>query len=153
MLRRQTIVLPATSFGAIVTYEVLQLRSRQATLLRHRKPCIDAMTATPVTILHWSSINFQLLPGTSHGRSRQLKLLSNGTASYRGDFNANGGPLIVADFNVFTTQSGVNQYVRSDCTFDGNVTVHDFNIFMSNAPTKSLSKGGTATATIADRFG
>ena len=101
-------------------------------VLRHRNH-IDVMTATPVTIPSSSSINFTV-PAQVMGGVGQLKLLSNGTyALPGGDFNANG-VMTVADFNVFTTQSGgVNQYVRSDCTLDGNVTVHDFNIFMSNA--------------------
>lgn len=54
-------------------------------------------------------------------------------AQFAGDFNSDG-VIIVQDFNFYTTQQAqINQYLDSDCNFDGNATVGDYNLYLPNA--------------------
>jgi hypothetical protein len=68
------------------------------------------------------------------GGASQLTLLPNGSsyALKAGDFNSDG-IISVADFNLYTSQSGtINQYNHADCNADNTVTVADFNLYRNN---------------------
>lgn len=56
-----------------------------------------------------------------------------------GDFNGNG-IISFSDFNLYLNQvSDVNQYSIADCTFDGNITIEDYNAYQINASAIGLS--------------
>jgi len=75
------------------------------------------------------------------GGVNQLTMLSNGSsyALKAGDFNSDG-IISVADFNLYTGQSGnINQYNHADCNADNTVSVADFNLYRNNVSSIGMS--------------
>lgn len=64
----------------------------------------------------------------------QLSVLIDGLYGLSaGDFNA-GGIVTVADFNIYRSElAGTALYQNSDCSFDGNNTINDYNLYKNNS--------------------